>query len=235
MKTPHTDPEQFASFYTEKNLGFDLKIIKKGFEVFRPYFKNGKGLELGPGNGAMTELLLEYFTDLTVVEGSKTLIESIPERSNLCKVNSLFEDFEPNSKFDTIIMNHVLEHIKDPIVLLKRIKSWMNEDAVLIIGVPNAKSFHRIAAVHMGLLVNEYSLNERDISLGHYRVYDFESLKNDVLEAGFKIIHEGGVFLKFLSNKQIEMFLNDKTVDAYFEIAPQFYQNAAEIYLILNK
>ena len=105
-------------------------------------------------------------------------------------------------------MNHVLEHIEFPHLLLNDIYSWLSDDGICIIGVPNAKSFHRLAAVKMGLLNSEYDLNQRDIELGHYRVYDLELLKSQVNLAGFKILEEGGVFLKFLSNIQIEKLLD---------------------------
>lgn len=235
MKPETTHPEQFASFYTDTNLGFDLKVIRKSFDIFKPFFKQGKALELGPGNGTMTQLLAKYFNELTVVEGAATLLNQIPEQANLEKVHSLFDDYNPGKCFDTIIMNHVLEHIEYPLPLLEKIRNWLADDGVFILGVPNAKSFHRLAAVKMGLLQSEYALNERDHALGHYRVYDLPSLKQDALQAGFKIADEGGIFLKFLSNKQIEERLDDAIVNAYFEIAPDFYENAAEIFLILHK
>ena len=60
-------------------------------------------------------------------------------------------------------------------------------------------------------------------------------LKKQARNAGFKILEEGGVFLKFLSNSQIESLLDDTTIDAYFKIANDFHYNSAEIYLILRK
>ncbi len=127
----------------------------------------------------------------------KTLFALIPSYPNLEKHNSLFETFNTNEKFDTIILNHVLEHIEEPITLLKHIKNWLSPDGVLILGVPNAKSFHRLAAVKMGLLNSEYDLNERDHQLGHYRVYDFKLLLNDIKKADLKVKFKGEFLLNF--------------------------------------
>ena len=44
-------------------------------------------------------------------------------------------DFE--SKFDVIIMMHVIEHLKDPIQFIKRAKQLLNKDGLLIILCPN--------------------------------------------------------------------------------------------------
>lgn len=227
--------EKYAEFYTKSNLGFDLSMINRAYHTYLPFFTPGKALELGPANGHMTSLLLNYFDDLTIVEGSQILLDQIPPHPSLKKVHSLFENYNPSDKFDTIILNHVLEHIEDPNSLLLKIREWLTEQGNVCIGVPNAKSFHRLAAVKMNLLQTEYSLNERDISLGHYRVYDLNSLKGEVINAGFNVLHEGGIFLKFLSNAQIERFLDDKIVEAYFQLGDDFYYNAAEIYLIVKK
>jgi 2-polyprenyl-3-methyl-5-hydroxy-6-metoxy-1,4-benzoquinol methylase len=227
--------ETFANFYKDDKLGFDIKLVEKGFMTFKKFFSGTNCLELGPATGYMTKYLVDSFLTVTVVEGSRTLIDQIPCYTNLKKVNCLFEDFIPSEKYDTIIINHVLEHLVDPISVLKKVYNWLNEDGICIVGVPNAKSFHRLAAVKMGLLKSEYDLNSRDLELGHYRIYDLELLKNHMDQAGFKIKFESGIFLKFLSNAQIETFLDDKIVEAYFDLATDFYKNSAEIFLIAHK
>jgi len=229
------NPEAFANFYQEEKLGFDIKLVEKGFSTFKPFFSGETCLELGPATGYMTRFLINSFSTVTVVEGSRSLIDQIPDYSNLKKVNCLFEEFTPTETFDTIIINHVLEHLQDPVVVLKNAYDWLNDNGVCIVGVPNAKSFHRLAAVKMGLLNSEYDLNSRDLELGHYRVYDLELLKNHIKQAGFKINFESGLFLKFLSNAQIETFLDDKIIEAYFELAHDFYKNSAEIFVIAHK
>lgn len=231
-KNSDTHPENFSSFYTNEKLGFDLKIVQYCYKSYLPFFRGKTCLELGPATGYMTQFLVKDFRQVTVVEGSKSLIDQIPEVENLTKIHSLFEDFTPSEKFDTIIMNHVLEHIENPESLLTSIKSWLASNGVFILGVPNAKSFHRLAAVKMGLLDTEYQLNERDKALGHYRVYDMAILKKQTLNAEFKILETGGVFLKFLSNAQIENFLSDSILDAYYELGKSFKENCAEIFII---
>lgn len=230
----HINPEQFASFYTTSKLGFDIKLVEYGYRSYKPYFKGEHCLELGPATGYMTRLLVNDFESITAVEGSLTLLEQMPDFPNVVKVHSLFEDFKPTTGYDTIIMNHVLEHIEEPEALLKQIKAWLNPGGVLILGVPNAKSFHRMAAVKMGMLTSEYQLNERDKELGHYRVYDFTQLRSHVNAAGYSIMAEGGIFLKFVSNAQIEQFLSDSILDAYYLLGNDFKENCAEIFIVAN-
>ena len=227
-------PDKFAGYYNNGLLEFDRRLAYYAYQQFKPYFKNKTCLELGPATGYMTCHLLNDFKEVTAVEGSLNLLEQIPDHPSLVKVHSLFEEYEPGKKFDTIIMSHVLEHIFDPVALLKWIKGWLADDGVFIVGVPNARSFHRLAAVEMGLLETIYTLNERDRALGHYRVYDMDSLRKDAESAGYKVNDTGGIFIKFLSNAQIEQFLNDDILDAYFKLSNSFKQNSAEIFLVLG-
>jgi 2-polyprenyl-3-methyl-5-hydroxy-6-metoxy-1,4-benzoquinol methylase len=224
--------DQYAEFYNDENLGFDLKLNYYAYKTYKKFFVGDNCLEVGASTGYMTKYLIKDFKHVVVIEGSKKLIEKIPDYPNIKKVNSLIEDYETKEKFDTIIMNHVLEHIEDSIFVLKKLKNYLSDNGRLIVGVPNANSLHRLAAVKMGLLTSVYELNERDKSLGHYRVYDELLLRKHLEESGFYIEHAGGIFLKFLSNKQIEEFLDEKILDAYYELSELLPQFCALIYMI---
>jgi len=229
-----THPDKFAGFYNNGLLDFDRRLAYYAYLQFKPYFKGETCLELGPATGYMTCHLLKNFKEVTAVEGSLSLLDQIPDHPSLVKVHSLFEEYEPQKKYDTIVMSHVLEHIYDPVTLLRRIKGWLADDGVFIVGVPNARSFHRLAAVEMNLLETVYTLNDRDRAVGHYRVYDMDSLKKDAVSAGYKVEDTGGIFIKFLSNAQIEEFLNEDILDAYFKLSNSFKENSAEIFLVLS-
>ena len=185
-----------SQFYNKSFLNFDYKLTEMNYLSLKPYFKGKNLLELGPAMGHMTKFLVNDFENISVVEGSKELLDLIPNYDNIEKHHSYFEEFETDKKFDTIIMSHVLEHIENPIKILKLISRWLSENGIIIISVPNSKSLHRLAAVEMGLLESEYELNQRDLVLGHYRVYDLNSLKKDIIESSLKIIDEGGVFFE---------------------------------------
>ncbi len=224
--------ENLSEWYVKDQLNFDRILISYRYKTIREYFKKGIGLEMGSGDGVMTAMLKNDFEELDIVEGSSQLLEMIPNYDNVRKYCSLFEDFEPVRKYDTVIMEHILEHIETPIDVLAKTKAWLKSDGVVIIGVPNAKSFHRLAAVKMGLLESEYQLNDRDRALGHYRVYDWNSLRNDVEKAGYKVKHIGGVFFKPVSNKQIEETWTPEMIEGFYQLGKDFQENAAEIFIV---
>jgi 2-polyprenyl-3-methyl-5-hydroxy-6-metoxy-1,4-benzoquinol methylase len=154
-----------------------------------------KALELGPAEGEMTQFLATDFEHLTIVEGSLELINKIPNRGNIKKLNSLFEEFKPEEVFDSIIMNHILEHANNPVALLSRAKKWLAPNGKIFLGVPNRNSIHRLVAVKMGILENPCQLNSRDIALGHRRVYTTATFRQHLEISGLDVLQIEGVFL----------------------------------------
>ena len=224
-----------ANFYKDTILNFDYQLANFNFASLKPFFKGRMALELGPASGYMTKLLVNEFETLHLLEGSESLLKEIPDYPNVTKYHSLFEDFETTQKYDSIIMSHVLEHIENPVLVLKKIHDWLKNDGVFLISVPNAKSIHRLVAVQMGMLTSEYELNSRDHELGHFRVYDMETLKAHMTEAGFKIQETGGIFLKPVSNGQIESNWTPEMIDGFYKAGKYFAEYCAEIFVVCTK
>lgn len=179
--------QESSKFYNESFINFDYKLTELNYKTISKFFNKGVGLELGPAVGQMTKYLIHNFTSLHLVEGAVNLLDQIPQYENIVKHHSFFEDFQTEIKFNTIVMGHVLEHIEKPISVLEKVYKWLEDDGNLIISVPNANSIHRLVAVEMGLLSSKFELNKRDYELGHYRVYDMDSLKKEITDAGFKV------------------------------------------------
>ena len=224
-----------SNFYKESILNFDYQLAKYNFESLKPFFKGKTALELGPASGYMTKDLVDEFETLHVVEGSESLLKEIPDYPNVIKYHSLFEDFETTQKYDSIIMSHVLEHIENPGLVLKKIYEWLEDDGAFLVSVPNAKSIHRLVAVQMGMLTSEYDLNARDHELGHFRVYDMNTLCAQMVEAGFKVHEKGGVFLKPLSNGQIENNWTPEMIEGFYKVGKYFQEYCAEIFVVCSK
>lgn len=144
----------------------------------------------------------------------------------------MFEDYKPNKLFDNIILGHVLEHVVNPVDILKLVSSWLAPNGVIIAAVPNCNSLHRQAAVNMGLLDSTKQLNSQDIANGHRRVYSLDELKDDFSFANLDIVASGGYFLKPLSNGQIERDWSDEMLDAYLELGEKYPDIAGEIYIV---
>jgi SAM-dependent methyltransferase len=224
-----------ASFYLQSILDFDYKLCNYNYKTLQPYFRGNLALELGPASGYMTKYLIEDFKEIHLVEGSLDLLNRIPDYANVKKFHSLFENFSSDVSYDSIVMSHVLEHIENPVEVLKKIYQWLSPDGVFLVSVPNALSIHRLVAVEMGLLDSVYTLNARDKELGHYRVYDLNILESHIKLAGFKVYDTGGIFLKPVSNKQIEENWSDEMIEGFYKAGKYFKENCAEIFIACTK
>ncbi|MGZ8550771.1 MAG: class I SAM-dependent methyltransferase [Chitinophagaceae bacterium] len=230
-----TKLEELSNWYVEKELDFDRILQGLRYRTIKKYFQGESCLEIAPAQGITTALLKDDFKTLHIVDGSQNLLNLIPDYSNVTKFHSMIEDFQAPMKYDFVLMDHILEHVEHPVIALKKVADMMKDDAVFAIGVPNARSIHRLAAVKMGYLDSIYQLNERDHELGHYRVYDFDSLEKDILSAGFKVKDRIGVFFKPLSNKQIQESWTSEMIEGFYQLGFSFPDNAAEIYITATK
>lgn len=223
-----------SGWYLQEQLDFDKRLIRFRYQTLKPFLKGPEGLEMGPAEGHMTQFLQHDFSRLTIVDAAIELLDSTPDNKNLVKINALFEEYQPDHYFDTIVMEHILEHVEKPIELLRRVKDWLRPQSLgkLLIGVPNGHSFHRLAAVKMGLLKDPCELNSRDLEIGHRRVYTPKTLERDLKTSGLKIITSGGVFFKPLSNGQIQDNWSEEMIQGFYELGKDFPLNAAELFAV---
>lgn len=221
-----------GDWYLSEELDIDRTLIQFRYLTLRPYLRGRSGLELGSAEGVMTRMLAPHFERLTVVEGAPQLAASIPALPGTDVVCCLFEEFSPSEPYDCIVLEHVLEHVSDPHALLHRAKGWLAPAGRMLIGVPNADSLHRLAAVKMGLLPTPTALNERDAAVGHRRVYTFASLEADLRLTGLEIEQCEGVFLKPLSNAQIENSWSPEMITAFYELGKDFPTMCAELLVV---
>jgi SAM-dependent methyltransferase len=167
----------------------------------------GRVLEMGWGTGIVARSLAEYQHDLgleiSVVEGSPKLAEEarlvLPGRVH----QSLFEVYDPGPVFDTVLCLHVLEHLDEPQEMLGRIRGWLKPEGRLIVVTPNASSLHRRVGEMMTGDPPE-TLSERDLLVGHRRVFTIRDLVWELGSAGFETsAGTFGWFLKPVNNARM--------------------------------
>jgi 2-polyprenyl-3-methyl-5-hydroxy-6-metoxy-1,4-benzoquinol methylase len=213
--------------------GANVNTVEYSFQIFNRFLKGPNVLELGPAEGLMTNHLARLDVALTAVDGSTSFCEQLKARLPKVEVvNSLFETFQPTKSFNTIILGHVLEHVESATDILKLVRSWLVSGGRVLASVPNSRSLHRQAAVIMGLLPFEESLNAADIHHGHRRVFNPETFRHSFSEAGFCIEIFGGYWLKPVSNRQIEESWSKEMLSAFMTLGERYPDIAGEIYVI---
>ena len=103
-------------------------------------------LELGIGHGFTSNLFAKYYSQYSVIDGSKSVIAKFRNQfpSSAARiVHSYFEDYDTAQKFDVMVMGFVLEHVDNPQQILRRFRQFLAPGGRCFIAVPNAESLHR--------------------------------------------------------------------------------------------
>lgn len=213
--------EKFAKGYVKPDPGrmVDNKLLSLVVNETLPWIKGPKVLEMGVGDDAWTEKIIKKFGSSNIVDAAEVILKRAKRKyqERINTFTSLFEEFEPSEKYNTIIVSYVLEHVKDPVEILKRAKTWIRPNGHLIIIVPHADSYHRRLAVVMGLQKKTEELGTADKKIGHRRVYTMKKMEADITCAGLKVFRKKGLFAKFLPQSLMTGW-PDKLIKGYMDL-----------------
>ncbi len=135
--------------------------------------------------------------------------------------NGEFEKYD-GKNFDIIVMNHVIEHFKDPIVALKKVKSLLHKDGKFIIGTPD---FDSGAA-------RRYGYNFRLLhDPTHVSLFSLDSMHRCLRDLGFHIEKVEYPFFNthWFTKENLLKLLDENT------ISPPFYGSAMTFFCKLKK
>lgn len=197
---------------------FDNVMREYMMRSLKPHLRPGKALEMGCFNGAFSVCLAERFDDLTVVDAVDSFLDNVRRRlgDRARTVCSLFEAFETADRYDSIFLVHVLEHLQDPVAILRKAKSLLAPGGRLFLVVPNGAAASRRIAVKMGILPTLGSLSDADRKHGHRRIYFLDTLVHDARQVGLDIAETGGIFFKPLANFQFDGLMGGDFVGESF-------------------
>ncbi len=124
-----------AEEYKERNYAVKDDFYKNVMFKDLDFSEGKKILEIGPGRGARLNNFLEYGMDVFAIELSNKmckLCNTIAPQAHIINDDVFGVSF--NFKFDFIYMEAVIHNfpLKDVHPLLKRVKSWLNKDGILI-------------------------------------------------------------------------------------------------------
>ncbi len=200
-------------------------------------------LSLGIGYETVSETILNevkngIIVKYDIIEGSDILIKQfvankkIDQLKEVSVIHTYFEEYKPVIKYDLIEMGFVLEHVDEPFFILNTFKEHLKPDGVICIGVPNARSLHRLIGYEAELLKDLYSLSAADLSLGHKRYFDIHKIINLIHECGLNYTNLKGIMLKPITTGQMKTLgFNEKIFNALLKIGADFPSIANSIYI----
>jgi 2-polyprenyl-3-methyl-5-hydroxy-6-metoxy-1,4-benzoquinol methylase len=211
--------------------------------TFKPFFVKGSLLELGSFKGEFTKRFLPFFSDITCVEASdEAIIEAKKTLGTSLKFHhAVFEEVNLPNKYDNIVMTHVLEHVDDPVKVLKRVNDeWLSESGRFFLVCPNANAPSRQIAVKMGLISHNSAITPAEKEHGHRITYSLDTIERDAVAAGLKVMYRTGIFFKALANFQWDKLLNTDIIskeylDGCYALGQQYPDLCSSIFLLCEK
>jgi 2-polyprenyl-3-methyl-5-hydroxy-6-metoxy-1,4-benzoquinol methylase len=160
------------------------KVIKENSANINHY------LEVGGGHGLYISEAINIIGDRArydLVDISKSSIEIAKKMISDDKVNYILLDvfkYFPEHKYDFITMGEVLEHVEDPVGLLKKLHSLLSGDGKLFITTPtNAPAIDHI-----------------------YLFKNADDIRNVISDAGFDIENEQCIYSEDMPKEKAEKF-----------------------------
>jgi hypothetical protein len=101
-------------------------------------------------------------------------------------------DFAPLGRFDCAVASHVLEHLRNPDEVLRRLRSCLDREATVVVALPNALHYRqRLEFARGRFRYTDGGIMDRT----HYRFFDWQTARELVTGAGFRVVRsasEGG-------------------------------------------
>jgi SAM-dependent methyltransferase len=210
---------------------------------FEPFFVDGEALELGSFEGRFTQRLLPYFSRITCVEASSDAASKARQAigTGADIIEARFETVELPNTYANIILTHVLEHLSDPVAVLRRINDeWLSDRGRFFVACPNANAPSRQIAVKMGLISHNSAVTAGEREHGHHVTYSLDTLERDVRAAGLNVVHRSGIFFKALANFQWDRLLqtdiiSEEYLEGCYQLGQQYPDLCSSIFLLCEK
>jgi 2-polyprenyl-3-methyl-5-hydroxy-6-metoxy-1,4-benzoquinol methylase len=151
-------------------------------------------LDVGCGEGTFLKLVKEKTGAETwgievineVAEIAKTNIDRIFIGNVEEVLNSI-----PDTYFDCITFNDVLEHLVDPAEILKKVKSKLSKNGIVVASIPNVRYIYNLYDI---IIKKDWEYKDSGIlDYTHYRFFTKKSAQRMFEGANYKILHQGGI------------------------------------------
>lgn len=179
--------EVYAGFHKIRHFPFpnrscdnirSLNILKKNF----PAGEMKNVLEIGSNRGDFLYIIKEELRDVNVLGVEPTKFSSL----RVPTINAFFKKELFSGTFDVIIMQHVLEHIKDLGRIIADVLALLNDDGILYVEIP--------------YIVKNLQNGIDDFSLEHVNYFTFQALAA-VLKGCRLVDYETDFFLRTIWRK----------------------------------
>ncbi|ODS42169.1 MAG: hypothetical protein MSIBF_02195, partial [Candidatus Altiarchaeales archaeon IMC4] len=173
--------------YEPTSIDLDSKNSSQGL-IIEMVGRDKKILEVGPSTGYITKILKSKGNEVVCIEIDKEAAEKAKrycDKMVMGDVETLDLDsrLKPN-QFDVIIFGDVLEHLKSPNTVLKKVKKYLKPDGYVVASIPNIGH----GDVILNLLNGKFTYTSKGLlDITHLRFFTLGNVKMMLDESGYNI------------------------------------------------
>lgn len=185
-------------------------IALNRFEKIKNFLRTGtKILDVGSAGGEFVYLLSKLGYKATGIEPNIGYAEYSKQQYNLNIIIDFVEDTElKNDDYDMITLWHVLEHTENPFQVLYKLNSWLKNNGILIVEVPNIEAVCQAPA-------NRFHI-------AHLFNFNLKTLEKMGNKAGFSLLEQkvsedgGNIFMVFYK-PEIQPVLEGLSIEGNYQ------------------
>ncbi len=164
--------------------GIDLESGSVHAHVVKLVGPSRRVLELGPATGYMSRVLVERDCTVVGIEFDPKMAERAAESCDRVIVGDLdsldLADELGDDRFDVIVAADVLEHLKDPLGALRRLRAFLKPDGCFVISIPNVAH----GSIRLALLLGQFEYQPRGLlDSTHLRFFTRETFEQLLFDA----------------------------------------------------
>lgn len=160
--------------------------------VVRMVGQNKNVLEIGAGPGSITKILTHVSKcRVTALDIDAEAIEKLDqhcERAYQADLNNLawIDILKNDGKFEVLVAADVLEHVYEPLVVLKAMKAFLDTKGYMVISLPHVGH----SVIHACLFNENFDYNDYGLlDKTHIRFFGIKNIQSLFETAGMKIVH----------------------------------------------
>jgi methionine biosynthesis protein MetW len=159
--------------------------------ILQEAFPGARILDIGCGTGKLGKELKSrincHITGIEIDEDSVKIARENYDEVIEMNLEKLLEDsckFNPEKKFDFVVMGDVLEHITDAPKLLRCFNHVLVKKGLLIVSIPNIANW----MIRLQILFGNFDYSGGILDQGHWKFFTYKTSRKLLQDCGYEII-----------------------------------------------
>ena len=230
------------------DFSLDLYTDNANADIIGRISNGSRVLEFGPANGRMTKFLKEQKKCLVdIVEIDEEAGKYAATYANIACLGEVngdinrteWQEILSGNIYDVIVFTDVLEHLRDPLDVLKRCSVFLDSNGKILCSIPNIAH----ASVILGLINGKFEYTDNGLlDRTHIHFFTEETFRQLVSNAGYDVSYEhsilgkvGAIELPYTYEsvgkdvqRVLQSRINNEAYQYIFELKKGVYQDEAE-------